>query len=279
MTQISGSTALVTGAASGIGRLLAMKLSGLGANLILWDRNEIELASVEQELLTNGQSVRTQSLDLRDREAIDAALRELAVESVCVDILVNNAGIVSGCLVTQFSDSDVEDVFRVNAIAPITVTRRLLPSMIARGKGHVVNVASAAGLMGSPQLSVYSATKAALIAFDESLRLELREAFGKKVNTTVVCPYFIDTGMFAGVKTKWPILLPILRKEDVVNRIIRAIAHNEARVVMPKFVMLAYLLRPLPVPAFDWLATFFGITQAMRTFVKPRNRQNGHRQT
>ena len=279
MTQISSSTVLVTGAASGIGRLLAIKLAGLGAELVLWDRNRTDLADVEQMLLADGHRVRTQAFDLCDKAAIDAAMQALAGENVKVDILINNAGIVSGRPVTELTDEDVEDTFQINAIAPIAVTRRLLPAMIERDRGHIVNIASAAGILGAPRLSVYSATKAAMIAFDESLRLEIREVSKGKIKTTVICPYFIDTDMFAGVKTRWPFLLPILRKENVVDRIVAAIAGDQARVIMPKFVMLAYLLRPLPVAAYDWLAAFFGITQAMDTFAERRDGQHNNRET
>jgi all-trans-retinol dehydrogenase (NAD+) len=103
------------------------------------------------------------------------------------------------------------------------------------------------------------------VGFDEALRLELKR---QKINvrTTVVCPYYIDTGMFEGVKTRFPFLLPILKPEYVVNRIIKAIRRNRRRLIMPRFVTVSYLVRILPVPVFDALISFFGINKTMDEF-------------
>lgn len=116
-----------------------------------------------------------------------------------------------------------------------------------------------------PHLTDYSASKAAAIAFDEALRLELKHD-GAPVKTTVVCPFYIATGMFAGVRTCFPLLLPIMKPEGVAGRIVRAIEHDESRVVLPWFVRVAWLVRLLPIAWFDALMNFFGITKSMDDF-------------
>ena len=94
--------------------------------------------------------------------------------------------------------------------------------MIERNRGHIVTIASAAGLIGVPRLTDYCATKFAAVGLDESLRVELKQR-GSAIRTTVVCPYYIDTGMFEGVKTRFSFLLPILKEQKVVDKILRAI--------------------------------------------------------
>ena len=182
-----------------------------------------------------------------------------------MDILVNNAGVVSGSPLLELPDEHIERTFRVNTLALFWTTKAFLPAMIARGSGHIVTVASAAGLIGSPRETDYAASKFAAVGFNEALRLELKRS-APGVKTTVVRPFYIDTGMFEGVKTRFPLLLPILKESAVTERILRAVQHDTARVDMPWMVRTLPLMRLLPVWAFDGLADFFGITAAMDEF-------------
>jgi all-trans-retinol dehydrogenase (NAD+) len=129
----------------------------------------------------------------------------------------------------------------------------------------VVTIASAAGLAGTARLTDYCASKHAAVGFDESLRLELKR-LGHPIRTTVVCPFFIDTGMFDGVKTRFPWLLPILRTDYVVRRILGAIEGDRGRLVMPRFLMVLPLVRLLPPGPFDALLGFFGVNRSMDEF-------------
>ena len=112
----------------------------------------------------------------------------------------------------------------------------------------------------------YSASKFAAVGFDESLRMELRR-LGSPVQTTVVCPFFIDTGMFQGVKTRFPWLLPILNPDYVTRRILDAIEGNWRRLVMPRFVLTVPVVRILPPSLFDAVLGFFGVNRSMDEFV------------
>jgi all-trans-retinol dehydrogenase (NAD+) len=137
--------------------------------------------------------------------------------------------------------------------------------MKERNRGHIVTIASAAGLVGTSKLTDYCSSKFAAVGFDDSLRLEL-DRLGLDIQTTVVCPFYISTGMFAGVKTRWPIVLPILDPDYAVDRILAAIRNNKRRLIMPRFVHAVYAARLLPVASFDALMRFFGISKSMDEF-------------
>jgi all-trans-retinol dehydrogenase (NAD+) len=137
--------------------------------------------------------------------------------------------------------------------------------MIAANYGHIVTISSAGGVIGSALLADYSASKFGAFGFDEALRAEFNK---RKLNihTTIVCPYYINTGMFAGVKTRFSFLLPILEQEKVAERIVQAIAKKRRRLIMPLLVYSTWLLRLFPVAVFDWVATLLGVHNAMDEF-------------
>ncbi len=253
---------VVTGAANGMGRLLTRRFVSLGARVAALDIDTDGLRSLDEQ---SGSGVLTFECDVSDplaiRRVADLVLRELGH----VDILVNNAGIVSGSFITELSDEALTRTFAVNTLAPFRVTKAFLPSMISRDAGHIVTVASAGGFVGAPRLSDYSASKFAAVGFDDSLRMEMKQ-LGHPIRTTLICPFFVGTEMFTGVESRFPRLLPVMTPEYVVERTIRAVYRRRSRLILPWFVYTTFLLRLLPVPWFDRLATFFGVTGAMDTF-------------
>ena len=137
-------------------------------------------------------------------------------------MLINNAGIVSGKSTLELSDAMIERTMHVNTISHLHTVREFLPDMIAAKKGHIVSIASMAGLAGIPGLPDYCASKWGAIAIDESLRLELKKAgHWSYIKTTCICPYFINTGMFDGAKSAFPMY--ILDPTEVVTRIVNAV--------------------------------------------------------
>ena len=266
MTAINNKHVLITGGASGIGRRLVLRCAEMGAAVTIMDLDEAGAKAAAAEAAARGAGrVRAFACDVGDRERVAACAAKVHAAEGPVDILVNNAGVVSGRPLLELSDEHIERTFRVNALALFWTTRAFLPAMVSRGSGHIVNVASAAGLIGSPRETDYAASKFAAVGFSEALRLELKRS-APGVKTTVVRPFYVDTGMFAGVKTRFPLLLPILKEGDVTERILRAIQHDTAQVDMPWMVRTLPLMRLLPVWAFDGLADFFGITAAMDEF-------------
>lgn len=245
--------AMVTGGAAGIGAAVARRLAADGAAVTVVDRDGAAAAALAGEI--GGTAL---ALDLTDT----AALADLSLD---VDVLVNNAGVVSGKPLVELTEGDVRRTFEVNTLALYWVTQALLPAMIDRGRGHVVTIASASGLIGVARLTDYSASKWAAIGFDESLRVEMATA-RTGVTTTVVCPFYIDTGMFDGVKTRFDLLLPILDPDHVVAKTWAAVERGRPRVHLPPIVGALPLLRTLPVRAFDAVAGALGVNQTMDEF-------------
>ncbi|MDR2618807.1 MAG: SDR family oxidoreductase [Treponema sp.] len=266
MKDINGKLVLVTGGASGIGRLMCLGFAEKKARVVAWDLNAEALKSLEDEGREKGLFIRCMPCDVADRETVYRQAEKLKAEFGPVDVLVNNAGIVSGLVFLETPDEKIRRTIDVNVLSLFWTCKAFLPSMVERNSGHVVTISSAAGLIGVKGLADYSASKFAAFGFDESLRMELKRR-KSKVRTTVVCPFFIDTGMFLGVKTRVPFLLPILKSGYAARRIIGAVLKNKQRLIMPRFVHAVFFLRFLPVWALDLVADFFGISRAMDEFV------------
>jgi short-subunit dehydrogenase len=249
MTDIRGRTVLVTGGASGIGRLSGRLLLERGAErLVIWDVQEAAMRQVVGELAAAGYRAEGFVVDMADPARIRDAVREMHDRGIVIDILVNNAGIIVGKPFAEHTADDIARTMEINTVAPMQLARALLPAMIARGSGHVVNIASAAGMVANPLMSAYCASKWAMIGWSDSLRLEMeRDRTGVQVTTVV--PYYISTGMFAGVRSRF---LPILKPEDVTRAIVDAIARNAIVLRLPAILNLLPLLRGiLPTRWFD----------------------------
>jgi all-trans-retinol dehydrogenase (NAD+) len=265
MKKLNGKVAIITGGASGIGRLVAEKLASSGARVIVWDLNRASIDILEKESAAASLSITGMVCDVTDREAVYRLAREVESTVGPVEILVNNAGVVSGKTLLETPDEKIIKTMEVNVLANCWTVKAFLPGMLERNSGHLVTIASAAGLVGVTGLADYSASKFAAFGFHEAVRMEIRRQ-RKKIRTTVVCPFFIDTGMFAGVRTRFPLLLPILKPEYAAARIAHAIARGKKRLIMPRFVYSVFLLRLLPVTVMDLVADFFGMTRAMDHF-------------
>jgi len=266
MSELSGSRVLITGGASGLGRRMALELAQKGAQIVIWDLDRARMEQVADELLqVGGQKAYTYVCDISNRLAVYDAAHRVKAEVGDIDILVNNAGVVSGRSFLELPDDKIEKTFGVNSLSLFWTAKAFLPGMMERGRGHVVTIASAAGWVGVNRLADYCASKWAAVGFDESLRMELRQT-APGVKTTVICPFFIDTGMFSGVQTRFSWLLPILKEEDVAKRVVRAIERNEARVMLPPVLALVPVGRFLPPALFDRAAEFLGISVAMHDF-------------
>lgn len=238
--SVEGDVALVTGGGSGIGRLLCLKLARRGAKVVTWDVNAAGNDETVRQVSAAGGECWAYTVDLCDRHSIYKVAARVKEEVGKVDILVNNAGIVTGRNFIDSPDELIQKTFEVNIMSHFWTTKAFLPDMISANKGHVVTVASLAGLSGVNKLADYCASKFAAVGFDESLRLELLVEGHKGVHTTVVCPYYISTGMFDGVKSK---LIPILKPEYVASETIDGILLNRYTVILPSFCRFMILLK------------------------------------
>jgi all-trans-retinol dehydrogenase (NAD+) len=265
MKDIKDKIILITGGGSGIGRLLALELAEQGGRVAVWDLNQGALRALEDEGRQKGLFIKGMVCDVTDREAVYAAAKVLTTELAPVDILVNNAGIVSGSSFLDTPDEKLIKTMEVNSMSHFWTCKAFLPTMIARNSGHLVTVASAAALIGVRGLADYSASKFASFGFHESLRMELRSQ-KSAVKTTVVCPFFIDTGLFRGVESKFPRLFPILKSDYVAHRIALAILKEKRQLLLPWFIYNTYFLRLLPPAGFDFMMNFLGINHYMDNF-------------
>lgn len=193
---VAGGTAVVTGAAGGMGEHLATGLARRGADLVLLDRDAEGLARVAADIAreTPGAQVDTHVVDLADRGEADAVIARIRDGHPGVTMLFNNAGVAIGGRFGQVSAADFDWLLEINLLVPIRLTRALLPVMLENGQGQVVNTSSLFGLVGPPGQSAYSTSKYGLRGFSESLRSEL-EAEERPVGVTVVHPGGIRTNI------------------------------------------------------------------------------------
>lgn len=190
--DIGGKVALVTGASAGIGRATAMALAAEGARLVLCARTTERLEAFHEDLMKAGAAaVQMFALDVRQREDVEKAITSLPAEFASVDILVNNAGLARGLeKLWQDDPENWEEMIDTNTKGLLYVTRAVVPGMVQRGSGHVVNLGSTAGWMAYAGGSVYCATKAAERSISEGLRIDL---MGTGVRVTSVDPGMVRT--------------------------------------------------------------------------------------
>ena len=194
MRQLVGRTAIITGASRGIGIHIARALAKQRMHLVLAARSEAGLEQVALDMRALGARVLAVRCDVANEADRADLVRRAEAEFGEIDLLVNNAGIESTFPYDRQSPEEIERIISVNLTAPMLLTRAVLPGMVARRRGHIVNIASLAGKVGVPYGLPYAATKAGLIHFTESLRSEFR---GTGVSGSVVCPGFVsEVGMY-----------------------------------------------------------------------------------
>ncbi len=266
MSTFKGKTVLITGGAMGLGRLMAERSASEGAGrIILWDINAAALEETAGGLRGKGHTVETAIVDVSSLDSIREHAKAVLDAHGIVDIVFNNAGIVVGKLFLDHTHEDFERTIRINTLGVMHVARAFLPAMAAKGDGHIINIASAAGLMPVPRQSAYSPSKWACLSFSETLRLEMEEC-KTGVKVTTVCPSYIDTGMFAGAKA--PLLTPILKPAYVVDQIIAAVKSDRILLRLPWIVnILPFMRGTMPSRVFDFLAgSIFGVYKSMDHF-------------
>lgn len=253
---------LITGGASGIGKIMGRIALEKGAELIIWDINQSAIDAVTSEFSAFGK-IHSFKVDVSNPEEIVAAAENVRSNIGNVDVLINNAGIVVGKYFDEHSYSDIKRTMDINAIAPMLIAKEFLPGMKEQNSGHICNIASSAGLISNPKMSVYASSKWAAVGWSDSLRLEMNQQ-NLNIGVTTVTPYYINTGMFDGVKS----IIPILKPEKVAQKIIRGIERNRIFVSMPWSVQFVRFGQGImPVRVFDWLiGGVFGIYKTMEHF-------------
>lgn len=249
--DIAGSTALVTGASSGIGRAVAIALAAAGAQVVGLGRDMPALRS-----LATATGAIVLKVDLESEDALQRFVEHSLPDLPPVDILVNCAGSGRFAPLAEHSAEDIDRLLDVNVRAPIALTKAVLPGLRQRRRGRVVNVASIAGRLGVPNETVYSASKGALAVFSRALDAELA---GTGVGATVVLPGVVDTFFFerrgASYDRGWPRPLP---PERVAQAIVRAIARDQSDVVVPGWLRVPIWLQATLPGLYARLERWFG---------------------
>lgn len=236
LKDISGKTALVTGAARGLGRELALELAKKGCNVICVDILAKDNEETAEEVKKLGQKSVSYTCDLTKREDVI----KLASEVGRIDILINNAGFIYFETILESPPSVVTKLIDVNITSHFWMIQAFLPGMLERKQGHIVAIASCAGLEGLPDALLYSTSKSALVGLMRTLDLELRSKSQQYIKTTCVCPYFINT--IDDVKFRIHARIPHLNPNDAARKTITAVLKELPEVTIPDYLspMLAF---------------------------------------
>ncbi len=266
MYSIAGKTMLVTGGSRGMGKLFCEHGVAEGAKIIIWAIDEQTMKETAEELTRRGGEVYTYKVDVSDRKAIENAAENVLKEHGTVDILINNAGVVVSAYFCEHTNDQIEKTMRINSEALMYICRAFLPGMMEKGAGRIVNMASAAGLISNPKMSVYCASKWAVNGWSDSLRLELEEKGYHNICVTTVTPGYVNTGMFEGAKA--PLLTPILEPEPFVQKVWESMKKGKMVVRSPWTIYLVASMKGiLPIRLFDFIfGRIFGVYKSMDEF-------------
>lgn len=263
--KFENANVLITGGASGIGKIMGRMALEKGARtFIIWDINITAIENVRKELAPYGR-VKGYVVDVSDNEIVTLAYKKTVADCGDIDIVINCAGIItSNKTFDQMTSDEILRTMNINTIAPMFVARAILPDMLKRNRGHICTIASAGGMLSNPKMSVYAASKWGVIGWSDSVRIELQDS-RSDVHITTVAPYYINTGMFDGVKSR---IIPILKPEYVARRIIKGIERNKTFCGIPfGFHFIRFWQAILPTRVFDWLfGELFGIYHTMDDF-------------
>jgi short-subunit dehydrogenase len=237
----SNQTVLLTGASGGLGTYIARALAAYGLNQALVAFPGKDLPPLKEELEKCGINAFYLVADLRIREERHRVVDEVRKQLGPIDILINNAGVEFTAPYHALSEEDINSVIAVNLIAPMQLTRLVIPHMLQGGSGHIVNMSSLAGKSGPAYQEPYAATKSGLIAFT----MALRETYLRSgVSASAICPGFVEAGIYARLKKRSgcsaPRLLGTSAPEKVAKAVIRAIQND-----IPQVIINPYPVRPL----------------------------------
>jgi NAD(P)-dependent dehydrogenase (short-subunit alcohol dehydrogenase family) len=264
MKALRGRTALLTGAGGGLGRYIARALAAEGVDVALCDLPSVSVGDLRSELRQRGVSAESIPADLTDTAGLEALVRHAEDAIGPLDILVNNAGVEFGGAYTRQTRAELETIASVNLLAMMELIRIVIPPMLERGGGHVVNLASLAGKVPFPFAASYSATKYGVVGLTHSLRVEYADA---PISFSAICPTFIGrVGMYGRLESELPDpprAIGKLPPERVGEAVVKAIRDDRAEIMVTPASG-----RPLAgvAAAFPGLATKLSARGSLRDF-------------
>jgi len=240
---------MITGASSGIGRRLALEFARRGARLGLVARRAAVLDEIVEEAETHGTKAIALAADVRDAPALRAVADRLRAEFGRIDLLIANAGIGTTADAAEMQPDDIASVLNINVLGAANSVAAVAPEMVAQGGGQLAVISSLAAYRGLPKSAAYCASKAAVSAFFESVRLDLQP---RGIAVTIIHPGFIKTPLTEGRHADMPFLMEL---DDAVKLIVRAIEKRKKSYAFPwQLASIVRLGMVMPIFMYDWIA-------------------------
>jgi short-subunit dehydrogenase len=263
MFELKGKKVLLTGGSRGIGPVITESLLSCGASVAICARSESALKNMASRFSESGYSIYTMAVDLRDQSQRESLIRNVTKEFGTIDILINNAGLETEGAYDELPWTAIQETVEVNLLAPMALTRLVLPVMLEKKGGHIINMASIAAKSGAPYAAVYSGTKAGLAEWTRGLRLELA---GTGVHCSAIFPGYVrEVGMFArfGVKSPW--IIGSCSPYQVAKAVIRAIkSKSPEKIVNDMPLRYSFIINELSPRIGDWLMHVSGAVDFQR---------------
>lgn len=237
MKTIAGQTAVLTGASGGIGKYIARALAKAGATVVGISRSPSSLAAICAEVEILGSKGIAIPSDLNQLSELPSLVEKIERQVGSVDFLINNAAIEKFLPFQEYSLDEIQRILNTNLQAPMELARLLLPGMIERDRGHIVNIASGAGKKGAPYNSVYSASKAGLIMWADALGQELADT---KIGVSTICPGYTNAGMYHALEITAPNAADVAEPTVVADAVIDSILHNRKEIIIDGFTAKAF---------------------------------------
>ena len=268
MNQMSGKNALLTGATGGIGPHIARALAANGINLVLSGRRADRLRELSAELRSGSVRIETATADLTRVDELEDLAGNAVGALGQIDILINNAGLEEIVPYQRQEPAQIQATVLTNVMAPLLLTRILLPAMLARSDGHIISIAAMAGRLAMPFGSAYSGTKAALSEWALSLWMELQ---GTGVKVTAICPGFVTgSGMFARKGRDAPGSLGSCTPGQVAEAVVKALQSNKPEILVNSMpVRPLMVLKSISPVAAARLGDKLGLLEFLRSLTKP----------
>jgi short-subunit dehydrogenase len=263
MEQLKGMAVLLTGGSRGVGPIVAEALARRGADIALAARSKSGLDDAATRLREIGVKTLVMPIDLRQPSQREKLVADVLKGFGKIDILINNAGLETEGAYAELSWPSIQETIEVNLIAPMALTRLVLPGMLERKAGHIVNIASIAAKSGAPYAATYSGTKAGLAEWTRALRLELAHT-GVRFST-IFPGYVREVGMFAkfGVRSPWTV--GSCGPSQVAEAVVNAIEKGKAeRIINSRPLRYSFILNELSPTVGDWLMRISGVAAFQR---------------
>lgn len=248
MKDITSETILITGGGNGLGRCLALKLSDLGAHIIIVDGNRYQLEETSRMIIKSGGTCSSYHCDLSRRDYVYTIAEKIKESNGFISMVINTAEVQGASRrLSELNDERIIKTIEVNTLSHIWFIKAFLPEMKLRNHGHIVSIASYAGILPSLALADFCASKFAIVGLTESLSLELKRDGYDNIHTTLVCPYLINNNLHIRQRNSWYKVSPV-DINYLADQIISAIRLNKQQLIVPRLLNFLFIIKTIFPP-------------------------------